>query len=116
MDNQPKPHRLVAQVMSWGEVELTVECPYVFGEPRPCNLYEEAKDCTDEDCSYPWLEFGHGHPVEGCVVQHYINEMTWGEAVRWTSDKPVTVPTDVKVYCDEDGTEMEPWSGVGADG
>ncbi len=109
-DNQPKPHRLVAQVASWGEVELTVECPYVLGEPRPCNLYEEAKGCTDEDCPHPWLEFGHGHPAEGCYVQHCISEIGWGEAIRWTNKgAPVTVPTDVKVWCDEDGVEMEPW-------
>lgn len=110
---QTKPHRLIVTVDRWGEICLNVTCPYTLGEPRPCTLYEENRECKEEDCQVGgYFEFGHGHPTDGCFVQHCIAEIGWSEAVRWVpkGEADLVVPADVAVWCDEDGVEMGPWA------
>lgn len=114
MAEQTKPHRLIAAVDRWGEIAFQVTCPYTADEARPCTLYEEDRECKEDDCQIGGsFEFGHGHPADGCCVVELISEIGWSEAVRWVpkGDADLAVPADVAVYCDEDGIEMGPWGG-----
>lgn len=87
-------------------------CPYELGDPRPCTYYEEAKECTDDDCEVGrQLEFGHGHPIEGCWVRQLIEAIGWGDAISWrpVGAVDISLPADVSVCCDEDGCELSQW-------
>ncbi len=54
-----KPHTLTAVVDQWGEVRLTLLCPYTMGEERPCKMGMEAQRCD-------WHDYENGSHHDDC--------------------------------------------------
>lgn len=55
-----KPHTLTAIIDTFGDVRLTLVCPYVFGERRPCLMGAE----PDGRCD--WYDYELGEHWSGC--------------------------------------------------
>lgn len=97
------PHTIQGQIDS-GYISWRVICPYRGVGERSCQIYDDAPNCHDENCSIGRdLEFGHAHPTDGCGLEQYLEEGGFESidlsspvvfqlpplAVTWGSDGPI---------------------------
>lgn len=112
--NQPKPHTLVGVIDPWGSVRIDIECPYEFGEPRPCKLGNVTPEA--ENCLWHRYENEDHHP--SCPSQQEHPGAKEGEQIECSNpDEPPYCWPEEPEECDGfdfEGEHMHPVPGCWA--